>query len=118
VIGGFTTPGGSRTHFGSLLLGYHDSDGKLLFAGRVGNGFDTRTLETLHARFAKLFRKTSPFANLSGTTGMARGATWITPSLAAQVQFSNWTDDLQLRHPVFLGLREDKPASEVMRNVA
>ncbi|MHB0958532.1 MAG: DNA ligase D [Pirellulaceae bacterium] len=116
VIGGFTSPSGTRTHFGALLLGYFDRNQQLIHAGRVGAGFDDRTLATLHAKFAKLIRKESPFKDLSGRTGQARGVTWLKPSLVAQVAFSNWTDERQLRHPSFQGLREDKTATEVVRD--
>ncbi len=115
VIGGFTAPGGSRPHLGSLLLGYYDSEKRLIYAGRVGTGFDISTLGTLHTQLARLVRKQSPFANLSGTSGAARGATWTKPVLVAQVAFSNWTTDRLLRHPSFQGLREDKPAAQVVR---
>jgi len=116
VVGGFTAPSGSRTNFGALLLGYYDRQKKLRYAGRVGTGFDQRSLEELHERFLPLVRKTSPFEDLSGNTGAARGVTWLAPSLVAQVRFSNWTDERQLRHPAFQGLREDKAARDVVRD--
>ena len=72
VIGGFTKPSGSRTHFGALLLGYYDDAGELNYAGRVGTGFTDRTLSTLHAKFKSITQPKSPFKNLSGTTGQAR----------------------------------------------
>jgi bifunctional non-homologous end joining protein LigD len=116
VIGGFTKPEGSRTHFGALLLGYYDHAGNLMYAGRVGTGFNDLTLGTLHKKFKKLIQKVSPFSNLRGTTGQARDVTWLKPSLVGQVQFSNWTGDRQLRHPSFQGLREDKAAKKVVRD--
>jgi bifunctional non-homologous end joining protein LigD len=116
VIGGFTPPEGSRTHFGSLLLGYYNEDGDLMYAGRVGTGFDDSTLAMLHKKFAKLIVHQSPFSNLRGTTGQARGVTWLRPSLVGQVQFSNWTGGGHLRHPTFQGLREDKAANKVVRD--
>ena len=116
VIGGFTTPSGSRQRFGALLLGYYDTDKKLMYAGRVGTGFDDRTLASLHAKMTRLVQQESPFANLSGHTGQARGVTWLEPDLVAQIVFSNWTSDRQLRHPSFQGLREDKAAKEVVRD--
>ena len=116
VIGGFTTPTGSRQHFGALLLGYYDTDKKLIYAGRVGTGFDDRTLASLHAKMKRLVQQKSPFANLSGHTGQARGVTWLEPELVAQIVFSNWTNDRQLRHPSFQGLREDKAAKEIVRD--
>lgn len=116
VIGGFTAPGGGRHHFGALLLGYYDSDHKLVYAGRVGTGFDQKNLALIHAKLTKLVQKESPFSNLSGHTGAARGVTWVKPELVGQVVFSQWTDERQLRHPAFLGLREDKPAKAVVRD--
>jgi bifunctional non-homologous end joining protein LigD len=116
VIGGFTAPGGSRSNFGALAIGYYDEDHQLKYAGRVGTGFDERTLGTLHAKLAELAQKTSPFSDLSGATGQARGVTWVKPSLVAQIEFSNWTNERQLRHPSFQGLREDKPAKDVVRD--
>ncbi len=117
VIGGFTKPAGARTNFGALLLGYHEAGNrkKIIYAGRVGAGFDQRTLHELHGRLKKLAAKQSPFANLSGVTGPARGVTWVKPELVAQVEFANWTNENSLRHPVYLGLRADKDASEVVR---
>ena len=117
VIGGFTKPAGDRQHFGALAIGYHDADGDLIYAGRVGTGFDGKTLASLHKKFKKLVQKESPFKNLSGRTGQARDVTWLKPSLVAQVEFSNWTDEKQLRHPSFQGLREDKAAQDVVRDV-
>ena len=117
VIGGFTPPTGSRSHFGALLLGYHDADGQLVYAGRVGTGFNDQTLASLHKTLSKLVRAKSPFRNLTGSTGQARGVTWVEPRLVAEVEFSNWTDEGLLRHPSFQGLREDKSAREVVRDV-
>jgi bifunctional non-homologous end joining protein LigD len=116
VIGGFTKPAGARTHFGAILLGYYDAGGDLVYAGRVGTGFSDATLEGLRQKFQKLIQKNSPFSNLRGTTGQARGVTWLRPELVGQVQFSNWTGDKQLRHPAFQGLREDKAARKVIRD--
>jgi bifunctional non-homologous end joining protein LigD len=116
VVGGFTPQSGGRTHFGALLVGYYDADKKLIYAGRVGTGFNEKTLASLHDKFAKLRQNQSPFANLSGTTGQARGVHWLKPLLVAEVEFSNWTFDQLLRHPSFQGLREDKPAIEIVRD--
>jgi ATP-dependent DNA ligase len=110
VIGGFTEPQGARHGFGALLLGYHE-DGKLRYAGKVGTGFDERTLGSLHARLGKLETRTSPFAE----PVKERGAHWVRPDLVAQIGFSEWTRDGRLRHPRFLGLREDKKAADVVR---
>jgi bifunctional non-homologous end joining protein LigD len=110
VIGGFTAPKGSRTDLGALLLGYYD-DGELRYAGKVGTGFTQATLRDLAARFAPLARETSPFAD----EVRERDITWLRPEVVAQVGFSEWTRDGRLRHPRFLGLRDDKAAAEVVR---
>jgi bifunctional non-homologous end joining protein LigD len=116
VIGGFTRPGGSRAHFGALLLGFHDHRKKPIYAGRVGTGFDRQTLTDLHRKLMKLARATLPFANLPGTAGQARDVTWVKPALVAAVEFSSWTDERLLRHPTFQGLREDEPARAVIHD--
>ena len=110
VVGGFTAPKGSRTILGALLVGYYEGD-RLRYAGKVGTGFTRATLEDLQDRLEPLRRDASPFAD-----GVReRAVTWVEPELVAQVGFSEWTGDGRLRHPRFLGLREDKPAREVVR---
>jgi ATP-dependent DNA ligase len=111
VIGGFTEPRGSRTGFGALLLGYY-RNGDLVYAGKVGTGFDTETLQSLGRRLRRLRRSSLPFA---GDDAPTRGTTWVQPKLVAQVGFTEWTRDGKLRHPRFLGLRDDKDAREVVR---
>jgi bifunctional non-homologous end joining protein LigD len=115
VVGGFTRPSGSRIGFGALLLGYYDREHELRFAGRVGTGFNDKTLHDLHQQLAKLEQPESPFADLKGRTGQARGVRWVQPRLVAQVSFSEWTREGHLRHPAYLGLREDKAAKDVHR---
>jgi DNA ligase D-like protein (predicted ligase) len=110
VIGGYTEPRGSRTDLGALLLGVYE-DGRLRYAGKVGTGFTRATLRDLAERLAPLRSERSPFAD----DPRERGATWVRPELVAQVGFSEWTRDGRLRHPRFLGLRDDKPAREVVR---
>jgi len=112
VIGGYTEPQGSRVGFGALLLGYHDADGALVYAGKVGTGFDTATLRSLHQRLSRIERDTPPV-----TRGQTRepGARWVRPKLVAQVAFSEWTRDGKLRHPRYVGLRTDKGPDEVVR---
>jgi bifunctional non-homologous end joining protein LigD len=112
VIGGYTDPQGSRTGFGALLLGYYDRDGQLVYAGKVGTGFDQRTLVSLHAALAALERGTPPFER--GVLPR-RGVHWVEPRLVGQVGFSEWTTDGELRHPRFQGLRRDKDPAEVVR---
>jgi DNA ligase D-like protein (predicted ligase) len=109
VIGGYTLPAGSRTHFGALLLGaYSGSD--LYYVGKVGTGFSRATLASLHRRFQPLIRQTSPFVH----PPREPGAIWIAPKLVAQIAFQEWTRDRRLRQPVFLGLRDDKEARECL----
>jgi bifunctional non-homologous end joining protein LigD len=116
VVGGFTEPSGARHGFGALLLGVHDEEGALRYAGRVGSGFDDATLARLAQRLRALERRTPPFSD-PPKGAQARGVHWVTPSLVAEVAFSEWTGDGQLRHPVFKGLREDKPAAEIVREL-
>jgi DNA ligase D-like protein (predicted ligase) len=112
VIGGYTAPRGSRVELGALLVGYYIGD-RLSYAGKVGTGFDASTLRDLGARLAELRRPTTPFDDASEIR--ERGVTWTEPILVAQVAFTEWTSAGRLRHPRFLGLREDKPAREVVR---
>jgi DNA ligase D-like protein (predicted ligase) len=111
VIGGFTAPQGSRTDFGALLVGYNE-DGLLRYAGKVGTGFDHGTLEELGRRLRELERDDPPFADVHP---IPRGTHWVEPELVAQIGFSEWTRDGRLRHPRYLGLRDDKPAGDVVR---
>ncbi len=112
VIGGFTAPRGTRTDFGALLVGYYDGD-RLRYAGKVGTGFDRQTLHSLGARLHQLQTEASPFADPGSIR--ERDVTWVRPELVAQLGFTEWTTGGRLRHPRFLGLREDKPAREVVR---
>jgi bifunctional non-homologous end joining protein LigD len=114
VVVGFTDPGGSRTAFGALLVATRDDTrSPLRYAGKVGTGFDERTLRTLHARLHPLERRTPPVERASAR-GIARGAHWVEPELVAEIAYTEWTSDGRLRHPVFIGLREDKVAGEVV----
>ena len=110
VIGGFTEPTGSRHHFGALLLGVY-SQGQLRYVGKVGTGFDEETLASLHRKFEGLIREKSPFSS----EVRERAVTFLAPRLVAQISFAEWTKDGRLRHPVYLGLRDDKSAKEVVR---
>jgi DNA ligase D-like protein (predicted ligase) len=112
VVGGFTAPRGSRERLGALLVGHH-RDGELLYAGKVGTGFDQATLAELAERMEPLRRDSSPFADAASIKEKA--VTWVEPELVAQVGFTEWTRHGRLRHPRFLGLRFDKPASKVVR---
>lgn len=124
VIGGLTPPQGSRKHFGALLVGYYEGS-KLLFAGKVGTGFNTKLLANLRARFRAEERDNCPFSDLPSKQGgqwvqgltpaMVRRCTWVNPVFVCQVKFAEWTRDAKLRQPVFLGLRDDKGARQVRR---
>ena len=109
VVGGWTEPRETRKHFGALLLGLY-ADGRLQYVGHTGTGFDQKEL----ARVAKLLKaretKASPFAGPIKTNEPAH---WVRAELVAQVRFTEWTSDHKLRHPVYLGLRDDKSAREV-----
>ncbi len=113
VIGGYTDPEGSRVGIGALLVGVHEN-GRLVYAGKVGTGFDQKTLRALTKRLASLEQKACPFA--TPPTGVGRPH-WVTPDLVAEVSFSEWTTDGRMRHPSFQGLREDKPATSVTREL-
>ncbi len=113
VIGGFTDPQGSRAGFGALLLGVYAA-GELRYAGKVGTGFDDATLEKIRRQLGKLEQKAAPFVN--PPRGFeAKGAHWVEPKLVAEVEFTEWSTAGALRHPSFLGLREDKQARDVKR---
>jgi bifunctional non-homologous end joining protein LigD len=109
VIGGFTEPAGSRHHFGALLLGVYSGD-RLRYVGKVGSGFDEKTLRALHDKFEGMILPQSAFS----APVNERGATFIAPKLVAQISFTEWTKDGKLRHPVYLGLRDDKDPKEVV----
>ncbi len=111
-MGGFTDPRGERVGFGALLLGYYEN-GELRYAGKVGTGWDDDTLRELRDRMDRLERKTSPFD--AGDPPSDDDTHWITPRLVAQVGFTEWSADGRLRHPRFLGLREDKDPEDVVR---
>ena len=111
VIGGFTEPEGERVGFGALLLGVYDGDA-LVYAGKVGTGFDDDTLRSLTSRLDSMERKTSPFDR--GDLPR-KGVHWVTPKLVAQIGFEEWTDDDRLRQLRFLGLRQDKDPHDVIK---
>jgi bifunctional non-homologous end joining protein LigD len=124
VIGGYTPPEGARKYFGALLVGYYENK-RLLFAGKVGTGFNTKMLATLYKKFQGAARKDCPFGDLPSkqggqwvqgiTPGMMRKISWIDPVFVCQVKFAEWTRDAKLRAPVFLALRDDKAPMEVKR---
>jgi bifunctional non-homologous end joining protein LigD len=124
VIGGYTPPEGTRQHFGALLAGYYQGK-ELRFAGKVGTGFNAALLKLVYGKMHALRRSSCPFANLPEkqqgrwaqniTPREMKVCHWAEPKLVCQVRFSEWTQDGKLRHPVFLGLREDKEALDVVR---
>ena len=126
VIGGYTPPAGARKYFGALLVGYYEKN-KFLFAGKVGTGFNSKTLAALYEKMRRLATERCPFADLPSkqggqwvqgiTPGMMQKISWVKPELVCQLKFAEWTRDLKLRAPVFLGLRTDKSAREVKREV-
>jgi len=124
VIGGYTPPHGARKHFGAMLVGYYDNN-KLVFAGKVGTGFTAKSLSMLHKKFQKEARDDCPFVDLPSkqngqwvqgiTPSMMKKMHWVNPKFVAQIKFAEWTRDGKLRAPVFLGLREDKKPTDVVR---
>jgi bifunctional non-homologous end joining protein LigD len=124
VIGGYTPPEGGRKYFGALLVGYYGPQG-LLFAGRVGTGFSETALATLYDGLQKIRLTSCPFVNLPErkpgrwglgiTPAVMKRCVWVEPVLVAQVKFTKWTSDDQLRQPVFLGLRNDRDPKDVVR---
>lgn len=112
VVGGFTDPQGGRVGLGALLVGYFDGS-DLLFAGKVGTGFDTRLLLDLRARLDGLEVAAPPFARAVGLPRVR--AHWVRPEIVVQVAFAEWTVHGKLRHPRLLGVRMDKSAREVVR---
>ncbi|BEP12032.1 hypothetical protein acdb102_03430 [Acidothermaceae bacterium B102] len=115
VIAGWKPGAGRREGtIGSLLLGIHDDDGNLVYAGHVGTGFTDQVLDELSTMLGRLERKTSPYA-AEIPRADSKDAHWVTPSVVAEVRFGEWTGDGRLRHPSYRGLRTDKTASEVRR---
>lgn len=111
VVGGYTDPGGSRTDFGALLVGYYEQ-GTLRYAGKVGTGYTNATLRELGLRLRALEVAEPTFVD---ARPIPRGTHWTRPELVAQIGFAEWTSDARLRQPRFLGLRDDKTPAEVVR---
>ncbi len=114
VIGGYTDPEGSREYFGALVLGLYDRQGRLIHVGQAGTGFDQKTLKEMFARLQALKTKQNPF---HGEIGGLRKVQFVRPELVAEIKFAEWTHEsadggMKLRAPVFMGLRDDKPAEE------
>jgi bifunctional non-homologous end joining protein LigD len=124
VVVGWSDPEGSRHLIGSLLLGYYDPAGRLIYAGRVGTGMSVQTLARLHRRLEPLATSKMPLSSpaprksrFGGPLALSK-VHWVRPELVAEITYLGWTDEPLLRHAVFVGLREDKPAREVRREVA
>ncbi|UZN52200.1 DNA ligase D [Cupriavidus cauae] len=117
VIGGFTEPKGTRNGLGALLLGIHDEAGRLVYAGKVGTGFDVRTLDTIRAKLDALRTDASPFDRMPAIAKGVKGI-WVRPKAVAEVSFGSWTRDGLIRHAVFHGLRSDKSASAIGKEKA
>nr|WP_263011326.1 DNA ligase D [Chryseobacterium foetidum] len=113
IICGFTEPKGSRQGFGALILGKY-INGKLIYSGHTGTGFNNELLKSLYARLKKLVVKTSPFDTIPKTN---MPVTWTKPELVCEIKFSEITKDGMFRHPVFVALREDKEAKEISNSV-
>lgn len=111
VIGGYTDPQGERVGFGALLVDYYEA-GKLMYAGKVGTGYDTNTLHRLSGQLKKLETSNCPF---DSDALPSRRVHWVKPYLVAQIAFGEWTSAGKLRQPRFLGLRSDKAPKEVVR---
>ena len=112
VVGGFTDPQGSRVGLGALLVGYFDKD-DLVFAGKIGTGFDTKLLLDLRARLDKIEIPTTPFTRATGLPRLR--AHWVKPQIVVQVAFIEWTVNGKLRHPRLIAVRHDKAARDVVR---
>ena len=111
VIGGFTDPRGSREDFGALLVGYYEQ-GSLRYAGKVGTGYTKATLRDLGVRLRRLETAEPAFID---ARPIPAGAHWTRPTLVAQIGFAEWTRDARLRQPRFLGFRDDKNPTDVVR---
>jgi bifunctional non-homologous end joining protein LigD len=115
VVGGYTNPEGSRSHFGSLVLGLYDKEGRLVHVGQVGSGFDQKLLAELFKTLKKIETKKNPFY---GDVEALRKVTWVKPELVAEIEYAEWTEGAntgsgpKLRAPVFCGLRDDKEPRE------
>ncbi len=121
VVGGYTVPEGSRTHFGSLVLGLYDEEKRLIHVGQAGSGFNQKSLAAIWQTLKKLETKKNPFY---GEVEALRKVSWIKPELVAEIEYAEWTGGTntgsgpKLRAPVFLGLRDDKdPAECVMSQI-
>ncbi|HET6351780.1 MAG TPA: DNA ligase D [Coriobacteriia bacterium] len=116
VVVGYTDPGGTRSAFGALVLALYE-DGRLVHTGRAGSGFTEESLADIFGKLQGTEVDEPPVIN-PPTGPMAKGIHWVTPTLVAEVTFAEWTEERSLRHPTFLGLREDKPIEDVVAETA
>ena len=119
VIGGYTDPQGARGHFGALHLGLYEGPAespRLVYVSKVGSGFDQAGLAAIWSRLGPLDRATPPFD--AGAVPTGRGHHWVEPRLACEVRFTDWTEDGGLRHPTFIGLRDDRKPEDCRRETA
>jgi bifunctional non-homologous end joining protein LigD len=124
LLGGYTEPEGSRKFFGALLVGFYEGK-ELKFCGRVGTGFTDKLLRSLFSELEEIRVESCPFVNVpaKGRSRWDQGLSvaemkrcrWVNPVMVCQIKFTEWTRDDRLRQPVFLGIREDKNAREVVR---
>ncbi|HUF64368.1 MAG TPA: non-homologous end-joining DNA ligase [Gemmatimonadaceae bacterium] len=112
VVGGWTEPRNSRQHLGAILLGYYNDDDELVYAGHTGGGFSQQSLAEMYRLLKPLERSNSPFTTTPKTNETPH---WAKPEVVVEVRFNEWTADGKLRQPIFLGVRTDKPATEVRR---
>ncbi len=110
IIVGFTQPAGSRNHFGALVLGVRSGDG-FEYVGHTGSGFSDKGLKEMYDRLKPLIQKDSPFNEVVKTNAPV---TWVKPVLVCEIKFTEWTTDRKMRHPIFLRLREDKSAKDIV----
>lgn len=115
VVGGFTDPQGARVGLGALLVGYYEGD-DLVFAGKIGTGFDNALLLDLRARLDAMEVAATPFTKAKGLPRL--GAHWVRPEIVVQIAFLEWTDHNKLRHPRLIGVRTDKDPRTVTREDA
>ena len=115
VVGGWTEPRNSRQHLGAILLGYYTDDDELVYAGHTGGGFSQQSLAEMYRLLKPLERSSSPFTTTPKTNERPH---WTKPEVVVEVRFNEWTADGKLRQPIFLGIRTDKPATEVRRELA
>ncbi|HEU4785817.1 MAG TPA: DNA ligase D, partial [Gemmatimonadaceae bacterium] len=115
VVGGWTEPRNSREHIGAILLGYYHADGGLVYAGHTGTGFTRASLLDMYRRLRRIERQRAPFTTTPRTNEAPH---WTRPSTVVEIKFNEWTADGKLRQPVFVGVRDDKPAREVVHEPA